>query len=485
MSHRRLSLALSAAAACSPVAQDAPDAPAADTTPPTVMQSNPADLARRFSVLQPITVVFDEPIDPTTVSGASVSLTYGRDEFIYYFSDQNMYRALGPGMAPRNVVAGTVSFDEVSSTLRFAPRAPLPYGRRFTLTLTGITDLAGNPLTTSISFMTFVNGARRDRPYSTQLQPQAYKDRRLDGNGFLVDDLRRSGPGTDTDWYTDDDPVSEAYRLTFLADGRLDREWSMMAGSDSRLGSPDDTISFGLTYRYDAMGRMDERVGHDIGDQGMDNQFGTPDDEISLISKYLYTGDRLTHWVHYDNAGANLTWRNTDDRCSIQAEYQYDAIGHRTKEILRSCGTDLLPMNTDDTMTQYFEYGYDANHALTLHAQRNPDESYVFREVYTNDANGLVTETLRYTTATGMGAPVVRTKTTYDANHQAIEVATYGAGMDTQLGTPDDVVTSYVVTSYDDLGNRVTSRSYDRGPDTIAFTGDDRPTSDVDYDTTH
>jgi hypothetical protein len=179
-----------------------------------------------------------------------------------------------------------------------------------------------------------------------------------------------------------------------------------------------------------------------------------------------------------------MTWRNSDDLCSLQYDYVYDAQGHRTRESLRDCGANQMPEPTDP-LVQYFEYAYDANHALVRRALRTPTDLYTYLETYTTDANGLVTEMLRHESADGMGDPIGRTKTKYDANKQPIQVETYGAGMDTRLGTNDDIVIRYTVTTYDSLGNRVTARTYDSGPDAIAFTGDDRPIADFEYDTMH
>src|SRR5690606_4661990 len=133
----------------------APDAPVVDTTPPAIALANPANMARRFSVLQPLTVVFDEDLDAATVNATTVVLTY--DElysFVTYRFDYDLYRPLGPGVGHHRRVTGDISYDAVSRTLRFQPKAPLPYGKRFTLAIDGVTDTAGNALTTSIAFQT-------------------------------------------------------------------------------------------------------------------------------------------------------------------------------------------------------------------------------------------------------------------------------------------------------------------------------------------
>jgi len=106
---------------------------AADTTPPTVTARTPAAGATNVAVDSALTITFSEPVDSTTVSGATVELR----------------------TAAGAVVASTVSYDAGSSTATLVPSASLLPSTTYTLTARGgttdprILDLAGNALAAS------------------------------------------------------------------------------------------------------------------------------------------------------------------------------------------------------------------------------------------------------------------------------------------------------------------------------------------------
>ena len=92
--------------------------------PPRVAAVIPADGATEVSVATAIQVTFTEAIDTGTISPASFAVT--------------------AGSAP---VAGSFVFLNGNTSIRFTPSAPLPFGTRVSIALTGaITDLAGNGL---------------------------------------------------------------------------------------------------------------------------------------------------------------------------------------------------------------------------------------------------------------------------------------------------------------------------------------------------
>jgi hypothetical protein len=99
-----------------------PDAPAADTTAPTVTGRSPADLATDVAVGTDVTATFSEPV--SGVSGTTFTLASSG----------------GP-------VAASVTYDGPSRTATLDPSANLAAGTTYTASLTaGITDTAGNPL---------------------------------------------------------------------------------------------------------------------------------------------------------------------------------------------------------------------------------------------------------------------------------------------------------------------------------------------------
>ena len=111
-----------------------------DTTPPTVISTNPANSAVSVATNQKVTAIFSEAMDSTTITGTTFTVT-------------------GPGLTP---VAGTVTYSIVGATATFTPTSALATGVLFTATITtGAEDLAGNPLAAVFTW-TFTTGAGPD-----------------------------------------------------------------------------------------------------------------------------------------------------------------------------------------------------------------------------------------------------------------------------------------------------------------------------------
>jgi len=105
---------------------------AADTTAPGISFRSPAAGATGVASNASVVVIFTESVDPSTVTAARFTLT-------------------GAG-----AVAGTVRYDAANATATFIPSAPLAFSASYTVALSGITDLSGNPLNTSWTFTTGV-----------------------------------------------------------------------------------------------------------------------------------------------------------------------------------------------------------------------------------------------------------------------------------------------------------------------------------------
>jgi hypothetical protein len=98
----------------------------ADTTPPTVTVTNPADVATNVLVSTSINATFSEPIDQTTIITANFTV-------VETVSLTN--------------VAGSLAYDSLNNIATFTPLNPLTAGMQYTATVTnGIKDLAGNAL---------------------------------------------------------------------------------------------------------------------------------------------------------------------------------------------------------------------------------------------------------------------------------------------------------------------------------------------------
>jgi hypothetical protein len=97
-----------------------------DVTPPTVASTVPADGATGVSVTAPITAKFSEPMDISSISGTTFTLK------------------TTTGSTP---VAGTVTFDNATSTATFTPSASLLGNTSYTATITtGVKDVSGNAM---------------------------------------------------------------------------------------------------------------------------------------------------------------------------------------------------------------------------------------------------------------------------------------------------------------------------------------------------
>ncbi len=113
----------------------------ADSTPPTVTSTLPANGATGVAIGSTVNVTFSEAVDPATVSSSTVSL-------------------VGPGAS---AVAGTVSYNAATRTATFTPNGPLAASTSYTATIRGgssgpvIKDVAGNALAANVT-LSFTTG---------------------------------------------------------------------------------------------------------------------------------------------------------------------------------------------------------------------------------------------------------------------------------------------------------------------------------------
>src|SRR5207248_505114 len=111
----------------------------ADTTPPTVSSTDPANAATGVAVNTKIAATFSEAMGPSTMTTATFTLNQGATP-----------------------VAGTVTYAAVGTTATFRPASGLAPLTTFTATVTtGAKDLAGNPLLNNFAW-SFTTGAAPD-----------------------------------------------------------------------------------------------------------------------------------------------------------------------------------------------------------------------------------------------------------------------------------------------------------------------------------
>lgn len=123
----------------------------ADSTPPTVLNTTPADAAVGVAVNIIIIARFSEAMNPLTIIGANFSVT-------------------GPGAT---FVAGTVTYDSTNNAANFDPNSDLAANTVFTATIeVGVEDLAGNALVSAFDWdFTTGTGADVTAPTITFVSP--------------------------------------------------------------------------------------------------------------------------------------------------------------------------------------------------------------------------------------------------------------------------------------------------------------------------
>jgi len=109
-----------------------------DTVAPTIVSVSPPDGSVNVGDNAQIVVLFSKPVNPLTVSGGSIQLSGGGT----------------------TAVPDSISFSNSNQTVMLVPHAPLPDNTQMTLTISGVTDVAGNAVAPQTT--TFTTGAGPD-----------------------------------------------------------------------------------------------------------------------------------------------------------------------------------------------------------------------------------------------------------------------------------------------------------------------------------
>ena len=104
---------------------------AADTTLPVVTSAVPYNGATGVGVNEQPGVIFNKPIDPVSLNSSTFQVTNGGTP-----------------------LAGSYWFSSSDTRVEFVPNAPLPANTNLVMTLNGVLDQVGNPVTFSSSFTT-------------------------------------------------------------------------------------------------------------------------------------------------------------------------------------------------------------------------------------------------------------------------------------------------------------------------------------------
>jgi len=104
---------------------------APDTVLPTITLTNPVDLAIGVALNSPVNATFSEAMDPLTISALTFTL-----------------QPSGPPLG--SLILGAVTYDALTHMATFTPSSALASGTKYTATVTGAKDLAGNLLTAGL-----------------------------------------------------------------------------------------------------------------------------------------------------------------------------------------------------------------------------------------------------------------------------------------------------------------------------------------------
>lgn len=119
---------------------------------PSVLTSNPANLATAVPPTEPVTVTFSGLMDPATVTPATFTLSSGTQ-----------------------TVPGAISYDAATRIATLTPGVPLAGGATYSATIVsgpaGVRDLAGNPLAQDINWSFTTTSADQTPPEITDRLP--------------------------------------------------------------------------------------------------------------------------------------------------------------------------------------------------------------------------------------------------------------------------------------------------------------------------
>lgn len=481
-------LGLAALAACGTVKGDdtmmGDDMPPVDTTAPQLMSSTPSADATKVPIIAPLTFVFDESLDPATVTEASVKVEYVN------------YNLIQP-------VTGTVAYDDASKTVTFKPNLPLVVGGRYYVTLGALKDVAGNAFAgQELGFNTNVNAYTKQVSYNTSTNViQTWTLYSIDMYGHPARYAYFDTPGADGQWFTSDDNARSHAEYIYTPTGAQQEYRYYDAGPDQIWNNGDDRIQDMSKYEIDSKGRVTGYSSIDAA--GPDQMWGNADDILFGYSKTAYE-PKVVRQVYYSAPGNDGQWKTPDDRVTSYQEYQLDDRGFRIGYISYGAGPDQLAKTSDDVVQSWTEQEIDANGTVldeSYHNNAGPDmmwftadDATAQRVKYDLDASGY---RLGYTYFTAAGPDTMwgtsddiaagRQSFTNDAHGlQTTSIGYSDPGPDGLWGTSDDELGGYQTFTYDQNGQQTDRKYYaSPGPDNVWRTGDDRVSSDYDFDVAH
>ncbi|HSD87005.1 MAG TPA: Ig-like domain-containing protein [Kofleriaceae bacterium] len=474
---------------------------ATDMRPPMIAGSRPDMGEKGVSPLSGIAIRFDENLDMSTVSTATVKAKFLKKPTYYDIFGFLRFENVGG-------IEGTVSYVPEERKIVFVPLQPLPFNSQIDVTLDGVKDMGGVAMPpTHLTFDVLTNVDRYWTSYTNNGGTIYQVSNFFVMNGLQTRISTMNSPGPDQVWFTADDVGGSYAKLRADAQGRLTVLDLFNAGVDGIYGNADDVETGSYTFTYDAAGHLSS-LGINSG-IGPDNMWGTADDIPTGVIGVIWQGDSFIGWIQYNSPGLDGVWRTSDDRSSATnnfTKYQYDMQGHRTRQIDYQPGPDQLNGTADDVTLRYFDLTNDSHGFATQSVRKDKgadnmwftgDDVTTGYIKYTRDARGLVTETLEYLNAGSAGADTMfmtgddvassRSTSKYSAAGQLVEdTPYYNAGTDAVLGNADDVPGSYSTYGYQTNGARTLQTFFSApGVDAMWKTADDVYNQINSYDVLH
>lgn len=372
--------------------------------------------------LSALLLSYSKPIDPASLSTATISLT------------------VKSVRGPASRVVARMELSPNGQALFIQPQRPFArYPHRLTLSGLKYKDGTGvDPLNVGFTlqpikktvFQTYSNGSvvRANTTTESETESRTVASTGPGANGVWGDaddtvgswrkiastspnvyvTTRYTAPGTDGVWFTNDDSISLVTTDTYSDDGKLITSATRYAGNDSTFGDADDSVLL-TTYIQEA-----SRIRSTIKDIGPDFAANTNDDVASTSESSCY-------------------------------EQQINGLGDITSTREFLAGTDTQCFTSDDVLISLQEETFDDN--------RN---SLSYRYII----DGTVP-----------GYDELRTQSLFSYFNNGYRQTTREseAGTDDIFGTNDDIPTAISKHSEDGLSYR----RYSPGPDSLLDTADD------------
>lgn len=487
--------------ACGHVTAPGPDAGGGsggpmDTAAPMLVSSTPAASATGVTLMATLTLVFDEPLDPASVTPDAFSL----------------------GCWSCSPVFTTPAYDDATRTVTLVPLFPLEAGRSYELAIgSGLRDVAGNAFAgATVAFRTRMNPVVRIVQYNTSSgAPTSWNQTTLDGSGAALHAFGYGAAGTDGVWFTLDDVASSRTEWVVIASGAKQLQKQYAAGADGKFGTADDVVTGVQQTDLDPNGNATAYWTFDA--PGADGRWETSDDHVAALSTSSWDGSWLAESDSHDSPGADGRWNTAEDVITRIQRYEHDARGRLVREIELDAGPDQRAGTADDTVIDYSTQEFDPQDQYARHVffyslgvdgmagtaddGIGPDGVWFTADdvpdaVYTHsfDAAALVSSGATYlgpgpdhVWLTSDDAVYARYATTYDARRTITGSSYYtGAGSDGLWGTADDALAWYTIYHRDSDGLALDYTDYAApGPDGLWHTADDRPDHHYDFDDTH